>query len=761
MKSNVPWSVKGIDPEARAVAKKAAREAGMTLGEWMNRTIREVGEGGERAADAPAAESGARTGVTTDQLRAVVDSLNRLNERLKSTEEGLKDTEEKSRQVVGGLNQGLETVFERIKRLERERAEGADAALAGRLEKLERGEGDKSRVAGLKALEGALTHMVEALENTRTETLERVAQNEETVAALSDRVEVLDSRLTAGFSEVYEAIDAVGLRLDKTEESAREVLAEAQEAANSTDAEFVERTSARLQILGNEIKRSGDQIRSVEDMVSRLSEKIEAAEHRSAEGIGEVAASLDALRHAVTGPEGAQVSLGGSLAEAAQEAERKVSALQRSYESMMARLEGKPEPEGAVAATSPADGEEWDDEPRPLPLAADSLDGDVDPGDAEFDAVFGSTEPSQPLRAEADPQTTAPLGNMPEDDAGRSSLDKLTPQQKVLLAAKVRQKRLQAERDGGTGGGEAAAAPAAVDEPARAAQLEMGESLPEIEEGEERSALRDRPDAAPARNRRIGGATIALAGALLLGVAAAGAVFFGDFRGAPVSEPAEAVPAASRNGTPGAPAPAPIEAPAAVDAAALYREGLRQQAAATNDQEAAEALALIREAAAENYVPAWYEVGNAYFNGLGVPTDLSRAKRWFQDAALSGNVKAMHRLGTIAIQDPAGGQNMTAALDWFDRAASYGVVDSMYNLGYLYDPASPGNPLPTEERDAARSYYWYALAGSQGDAPAQQDAQAVAARLTPEKVAEIDAEVAAWERLAMNSATNDGTQINN
>jgi len=34
-----PWSIKGIDPEAREAAKMAARKAGMTLGGWLTRTI--------------------------------------------------------------------------------------------------------------------------------------------------------------------------------------------------------------------------------------------------------------------------------------------------------------------------------------------------------------------------------------------------------------------------------------------------------------------------------------------------------------------------------------------------------------------------------------------------------------------------------------------------------------------------------------------------------------------------------------------------
>ena len=41
MTAGAPWSVKGIDPKARELAKDHARRSGMTLGEWLNRVILE------------------------------------------------------------------------------------------------------------------------------------------------------------------------------------------------------------------------------------------------------------------------------------------------------------------------------------------------------------------------------------------------------------------------------------------------------------------------------------------------------------------------------------------------------------------------------------------------------------------------------------------------------------------------------------------------------------------------------------------------
>ncbi|MEP7032316.1 MAG: hypothetical protein ABI830_15380, partial [Pseudolabrys sp.] len=47
MKFGVPWSVKGIRPEARESAKEAARRSGVSLGEWLNTVIlHQAGESG-------------------------------------------------------------------------------------------------------------------------------------------------------------------------------------------------------------------------------------------------------------------------------------------------------------------------------------------------------------------------------------------------------------------------------------------------------------------------------------------------------------------------------------------------------------------------------------------------------------------------------------------------------------------------------------------------------------------------------------------
>ncbi len=58
MKQGLPWSIKGIDPDARDVAKSAAKRDGLTLGAWMTKMIFQIGqEDGTNMADSGMAHS--------------------------------------------------------------------------------------------------------------------------------------------------------------------------------------------------------------------------------------------------------------------------------------------------------------------------------------------------------------------------------------------------------------------------------------------------------------------------------------------------------------------------------------------------------------------------------------------------------------------------------------------------------------------------------------------------------------------------------
>ncbi|MGB0632543.1 MAG: hypothetical protein ACPGRZ_17780 [Alphaproteobacteria bacterium] len=65
-KSPSPWSVKGVDPEAREAAKIAARKAGLTVGAWLNQMIRQAAT--DQLRSGGAADQGHPTASGADQF---------------------------------------------------------------------------------------------------------------------------------------------------------------------------------------------------------------------------------------------------------------------------------------------------------------------------------------------------------------------------------------------------------------------------------------------------------------------------------------------------------------------------------------------------------------------------------------------------------------------------------------------------------------------------------------------------------------------
>jgi localization factor PodJL len=107
MATTSPWSVKGVDPEAREAAKIAARKAGLTVGQWLNQTIRvaaseQLRKGGRGAApqypeaEPPPPQYGPQQGyeppppggynAPAPTMQAIFESIQKLSTRIESAE---------------------------------------------------------------------------------------------------------------------------------------------------------------------------------------------------------------------------------------------------------------------------------------------------------------------------------------------------------------------------------------------------------------------------------------------------------------------------------------------------------------------------------------------------------------------------------------------------------------------------------------------------------------------------------------------------
>jgi localization factor PodJL len=290
-----------------------------------------------------------------------------------------------------------------------------------------------------------------------------------------------------------------------------------------------------------------------------------------------------------------------------------------------------------------------------------------------------------------------------------------------------------------------------------AAPAALPEAEPEPRRNGDRAALetlRSTPSARPL--------TIALGAAILLAVAAL-VYLVKDFVFKPDSNEQQTAPTiqtpasseAASGETESALAVVP-EAPS-IDPQALYTNSIAALSAAGDETAALAAVEQLQDAAALGYPPAQLQLGELYKTGQGVEQDLGQARVWFRRAANGGNVLAMHRIGVMTARGDGGPADAREAIAWFEQAANFGLVDSHYNLGAIYHPSEGG---ASSVQNASDAYYWYSLAARNGDDQAQPLAAGVAAALSPQERATVDARVAAWRAEAADEAANLNANTN-
>ena len=118
-----PWTVKGVDPEAREAAKLAARRSGLPLGVWLSQTIRGAATaqfkgqtGPVYQAPSPPGSFGVPSSDAAPQvnhppsptLDALLESFNRLAQRIEKTEARTAEAIAPIAQKVSELSEKIE-----------------------------------------------------------------------------------------------------------------------------------------------------------------------------------------------------------------------------------------------------------------------------------------------------------------------------------------------------------------------------------------------------------------------------------------------------------------------------------------------------------------------------------------------------------------------------------------------------------------------------------------------------------------------------
>eukprot|EP01041_Mallomonas_annulata_P016522 gene16522-34439_t len=326
MSVGAPWSVKGIDPKAREVAKDLARRSGMTLGEWLNRVILEDDLPEELTAETQfsdrlhrASHGAPRLSVvpTSPDLARVAFALDRVTDRIEASET-------RTGLAINGVEHSVRQALARVETAEREQhaatyrieARLAEAAtqqglIEDRLRRVESDPGGPRSDEALRLMESRLAKADpdQMAESVLERLGDRLSQAEtRTSMALEDlkgALAAFDHRLASvengGVHAADPAFAALGDDLTRRIEAVRSEVTEKLEAAAGPA--FEVRFAAMAETVREAERRSTQAVedigRQVLSMAEAVSRKLGEVDQRSADAIDQVGTEVARIAGAV------------------------------------------------------------------------------------------------------------------------------------------------------------------------------------------------------------------------------------------------------------------------------------------------------------------------------------------------------------------------------------------------------------------------------------------------------------------------------
>ena len=318
MTAAAPWSVKGIDPKAREVAKDLARRSGMTLGEWLNRVILEDEMPEEvtseehftarpyRAAieapkpympSSPITSSpilGRPEFGRNDDLSRIAVALDRLTDRIEASET-------RTGLAISGVEHSVRHAMARIETAEREHLAVAtrfDAA-AEQLAAEQARAAERLRLVEAEMIGPRSAEAMRALEDSVTrvagEVFDVEARTRATVAGLEARLAHAEGQDTAGL--IDEVVSGLAQRLADAEGRTSEALEGLRNAVVQLDQRMYAADRSVRGDLDNRLEALADQLtRRVEDARTEIAQRLASADTGQIEArLGQMAEELAAV----------------------------------------------------------------------------------------------------------------------------------------------------------------------------------------------------------------------------------------------------------------------------------------------------------------------------------------------------------------------------------------------------------------------------------------------------------------------------------
>lgn len=288
MTAGAPWSVKGIDPKAREIAKDLARRSGMTLGEWLNQVILEDGPLPEEPPPSRYAGYGREAPPSFRRIETPDhpgDEISRVTEALERLTARIEAAESRSTLAISGVDQTVAGLVSRLNTTEREqtavaaRFEGlADdlktdqSRIVDRLRRIEQDAAGPRSVEALRAMELALGKVAGHLYDGEARTREQLAAIRADLDAVADKVESNPSGA--------EIVDSVVSRIAERLEQAEARTSGALKGLENTFAHLDE----RLGVAESKIEGRGSEL-GLEHLAASLTNRVDAARAEMTEKI--------------------------------------------------------------------------------------------------------------------------------------------------------------------------------------------------------------------------------------------------------------------------------------------------------------------------------------------------------------------------------------------------------------------------------------------------------------------------------------------
>lgn len=324
--TQAPWSVKGIDPKARSVARERAARQGVTLGQYLNSLLLEGDEHEFR--DIDLSEPPPRAAHDGD-LRRMSQEIDQLAQRLEASTgrsaRAISGIDKSILGLMGKVDASGKAQLQALERVTRAMGEieATQSALRSRIDALESSQGSGETLAGLRTLEASLGRLSETLQDRLGEA-EREQQSlrtlfDDTVMQVSSKVDdvarsmdqAISNAVRSNTAGVSGRVDQIEEKLNATERRIEAGLARITDAASrfemfETKAEravgdttwrmerALESNLSRSRAMSKEVldrvdaieEKTREAMNTLSDAVSRITERVSRTERKTDTAVG-------------------------------------------------------------------------------------------------------------------------------------------------------------------------------------------------------------------------------------------------------------------------------------------------------------------------------------------------------------------------------------------------------------------------------------------------------------------------------------------